>query len=194
MQSCIESLQLACVCAWTEGLEEDRYALPSSSLASPMRSPQSYSPSVHLHQVKLLFSGFYCVQWGVSIYFLYFINVYFVCMCVLLVWSVTLSRCSLIWQNLIYIWKTPPTTSRVAPLLFIPPSAPLLHLPLHQWFRATILLGWGHLLLYPRTYSPPQPLLQWTPGTQGALYTIIVELEGWTCHIFIQTAIIKPAC
>ncbi|XP_060724031.1 histone-lysine N-methyltransferase SETD5 isoform X4 [Tachysurus vachellii] len=35
-----------------EGLEDDRYALPSSSLTSPMRSPQSYSPSVHLHQVQ----------------------------------------------------------------------------------------------------------------------------------------------
>ncbi|GAA6096197.1 histone-lysine N-methyltransferase SETD5 isoform X3 [Tachysurus ichikawai] len=35
-----------------EGLEEDRYALPSSSLTSPIRSPQSYSPSVHLHQVQ----------------------------------------------------------------------------------------------------------------------------------------------
>lgn len=43
-------------CAWTDGLEEDRYALQSSSLASPMRSPQRYSPSVHLHQVKLLFN------------------------------------------------------------------------------------------------------------------------------------------
>uniref|UniRef100_A0A3B4ERL4 SET domain-containing protein n=1 Tax=Pygocentrus nattereri TaxID=42514 RepID=A0A3B4ERL4_PYGNA len=30
----------------------DRYDLPSSSLASPMRSPQRYSPSVHPHQVK----------------------------------------------------------------------------------------------------------------------------------------------
>ncbi|XP_027002066.2 histone-lysine N-methyltransferase SETD5 isoform X2 [Tachysurus fulvidraco] len=36
----------------TEGLEDDRYTLPSSSLTSPMRSPQSYSPSVHLHQVQ----------------------------------------------------------------------------------------------------------------------------------------------
>ncbi|TVK90499.1 SET domain-containing protein 5 [Bagarius yarrelli] len=35
-----------------DGLEEDRYALQSSSLTSPIRSPQSYSPSVHLHQVQ----------------------------------------------------------------------------------------------------------------------------------------------
>ncbi|XP_036426940.1 histone-lysine N-methyltransferase SETD5 isoform X5 [Colossoma macropomum] len=35
----------------TDGMEGDRYDLPSSSLASPMRSPQRYSPSVHPHQV-----------------------------------------------------------------------------------------------------------------------------------------------
>ncbi|XP_046704614.1 histone-lysine N-methyltransferase SETD5 isoform X1 [Silurus meridionalis] len=35
-----------------DGMEEDRYALQSSTLASPMRSPQSYSPSVHQHQVQ----------------------------------------------------------------------------------------------------------------------------------------------
>ncbi|KAM9482594.1 histone-lysine N-methyltransferase SETD5 isoform 3-T3 [Clarias gariepinus] len=35
-----------------DGLEEDRCTLQSSSLTSPMRSPQSYSPSVHSHQVQ----------------------------------------------------------------------------------------------------------------------------------------------
>ncbi|XP_060775464.1 histone-lysine N-methyltransferase SETD5 isoform X4 [Neoarius graeffei] len=35
-----------------DGLEEDRYALQSSSLASPVRSPQRYSPTVHPHQVQ----------------------------------------------------------------------------------------------------------------------------------------------
>lgn len=45
-------------CAWIDGLEEDRYALQSSSLASPMRSPQGYSPTVHPHQVNLLLSVF----------------------------------------------------------------------------------------------------------------------------------------
>ncbi|XP_034167646.2 histone-lysine N-methyltransferase SETD5 isoform X2 [Pangasianodon hypophthalmus] len=35
-----------------DGLEEDRYALQSSSLTSPMMSPQRYSPTVHPHQVQ----------------------------------------------------------------------------------------------------------------------------------------------
>ncbi|XP_066520897.1 histone-lysine N-methyltransferase SETD5 isoform X2 [Hoplias malabaricus] len=34
-----------------DGLEVDRYELQNSTLTSPMRSPQSYSPSVHPHQV-----------------------------------------------------------------------------------------------------------------------------------------------
>ncbi|XP_022531414.2 histone-lysine N-methyltransferase SETD5 isoform X6 [Astyanax mexicanus] len=35
----------------TDGVEGDRYDFQSSSLASPLRSPQRYSPSVHPHQV-----------------------------------------------------------------------------------------------------------------------------------------------
>lgn len=62
----VVSVEYVCVCLRTDGLEDDRYALQSSSLASPMRSPQSYSPSVHLHQVNLLFQLFYSVQRGVS--------------------------------------------------------------------------------------------------------------------------------
>lgn len=180
----------ACVYAWTDGLEEDRYAVQSSSLASPIRSPQSYSPSIHLHQVIQLFNGFYSVQRGVLIFF---VSLNILCLGIF-VFDFFLSSCRPIWRNRIYILKTPTTTSNAAPLLFIPLSAPLLRPPLRQWFRATILLDWGHLPLWPRMCSPPQPLLQWTPGTQGALCIIIVEQEGWTCHTLTQTAILKPAC